>query len=342
MNKLFEVKGYLSKFYTEYTKYVNLVTQFLLALLTFSFINYTTGFSKMLSNPIVTVALSLICTFLPMTITVLLATVVTLIQLYMFAPGIAIVVGAVFLFMYTWYFRFTPKRGLILLLVPITFSLKMPLVIPIVYGLIGTPICILPVTMGVVVYYMLHYVKTFGTLLGTAADTGMTGQISAFLQQVLLNHQMWNTIIAFAICLLLVYQLRRMAVDHSWEIAIIAGTLANLIVMALGNVMLDITLSYGSLLIGSVLSVIVAILVEFFVFSVDYSRTEYLQFEDDEYYYHVKAVPKVSIATPEKTVKRINERKETNEMSQTQKVSSEEPSYEDVEIERIIEEELKK
>ena len=46
-------------------------------------------------------------------------------------------------------------------------------------------------------------------------------------------------------------------------------------------------------------------------FSVDYARSERLQFEDDEYYYYVKAIPKVAVTTPEKTVKKINERQET-------------------------------
>ena len=39
----------------------------------------------------------------------------------------------------------------------------------------------------------------------------------------------------------------------------------------------------------------------------DYSRTETLQFEDDEYYYYVKAVPKVGVTLPEKQVKHITE-----------------------------------
>lgn len=30
-----------------------------------------------------------------------------------------------------------------------------------------------------------------------------------------------------------------------------------------------------------------------------------VQFEDDEYYYYVKAVPKMAVAVPEKRVKRI-------------------------------------
>ena len=52
-------------------------------------------------------------------------------------------------------------------------------------------------------------------------------------------------------------------------------------------------------------------MLELFLFSVDYARSERLQFEDDEYYYYVKAIPKVAMTTPEKTVKKINERQET-------------------------------
>lgn len=37
-----------------------------------------------------------------------------------------------------------------------------------------------------------------------------------------------------------------------------------------------------------------------------FSRSEKVQFEDDEYYYYVKAVPKMAVAVSEKTVKKIN------------------------------------
>ena len=53
-------------------------------------------------------------------------------------------------------------------------------------------------------------------------------------------------------------------------------------------------------------SLLIAMIVEFFAFSVDYSRTEYTQFEDDEYYYYVKAVPKACVTTSERSIKKIN------------------------------------
>ncbi len=349
MRRLFEFKGYLAKFYAEYSLYVDKALQFVLALLTFTFISQNIGFSEFAANPLMTVALSLICTFLPRTMTVVLATVATLMQFYTLSMGIALVAMILFLVMYAFYIRFTPERSIILLLVPIAFMLKIPMAIPIIFGLIGGPICILPITMGTIIYYMVRCVNSYATLLGTVGESGTAGQMTTYTQQLLTNREMWCTIISFAICLLLVYSLRRMSEDHAWEIAIVAGALANLITMSLGYIMMDVQVSYVSLIIGSIVAVALALALDFLVFSVDYSRKEYLQFEDDEYYYYVKAVPKVSVATPVKTVKRIHERQKTGvidveqvqALEQAQEMERMAREQEESEIQRIIEEELR-
>lgn len=45
------------------------------------------------------------------------------------------------------------------------------------------------------------------------------------------------------------------------------------------------------------------VVIQFIFMNLDYARTENVQFEDDEYYYYVKAVPKKMIAKEEKVVK---------------------------------------
>ena len=263
MGKLFEIKGYLMKFYGKYSKYVDKAVQFVLALLTFLIISQNIGFFDILANPIVTVALSIICMFLPRSMTVVFATVITLIQLCISSLGIAIVVAVLFLVMYALYFRFAPGKSIILLLVPIAFTLKIPVVIPIVYGLIGSPVCILPITMGTVIYYVIQCVQSYNLLLLTAAwKTGVMGQVATFTQQLFSNSEMWCTILAFAICLLLVYSVRRMEVDYAWQIAIVAGALGNLNAMAFGYVIMDIQFSYLSLIIGTIVAVILAFVVQ--------------------------------------------------------------------------------
>lgn len=63
-------------------------------------------------------------------------------------------------------------------------------------------------------------------------------------------------------------------------------------IMLAGSMSLGISISVFSLIIYTVVAVLVGIILEFFVFGGDYTRTERLEYEDDDYYYYVKAVPK--------------------------------------------------
>ena len=141
----------------------------------------------------------------------------------------------------------------------------------------------------------------------------MISQLMTYLQQVFQNKEMIITIIAFVIVLFLVYQVRRMAISHAWKSASAAGAVVSIVIMAAGSAVLDVKISYPELILGNVATVIVGLILELLFFAVDYSRTESVQYEDDEYYYYVKAVPKIVVAAPEKTVKRINRRTENQE-----------------------------
>jgi hypothetical protein len=95
-------------------------------------------------------------------------------------------------------------------------------------------------------------------------------------------------------------------VDHAWKIAILGGAVVNLIALMAGDFLYDIQLSFVSVVFGTLFSALLCFVLEFFFFQLDYTRTERVQFEDDEYYYYVKAVPKVTLAEPERKVKSIN------------------------------------
>ena len=69
---------------------------------------------------------------------------------------------------------------------------------------------------------------------------------------------------------------------------------------------MDLNINIVQTIIYTVVSVVVGLLLEFLVFGGDYSRTERLEYEDDEYYYYVKAVPKAAVATSERSIKKIN------------------------------------
>ena len=112
--------------------------------------------------------------------------------------------------------------------------------------------------------------------------------------------------IAFIAVILLVNLIRTRSFDYAWRIAIIAGGVTYILIILAGDFCLDVTVSMIPMIVSTVASVLVGFVLEFFVFGGDYSRTERLEYEDDEYYYYVKAVPKASVSTSERSIKKIN------------------------------------
>ena len=102
-----------------------------------------------------------------------------------------------------------------------------------------------------------------------------------------------------------------------WVKSTRAGVITQLAVIFVGDFNFNLPVSAGSMIFGIVVSVVIALIYQFFVFAVDYTRTEYLQYEDDDYYYYVKAVPKLTVSAPDVKVQRIysrkNVRREKNE-----------------------------
>ena len=120
MEKILELRAYMKKIYAGYSRYIDIALKFILALLTFSFVNNHIGYLEALSNPAMTVGLAVICTFLPQSMTAVLAAMIILIQFLMLAPGVAVVAALLMLMMFALYFRFTSGKAVILLLTPIS------------------------------------------------------------------------------------------------------------------------------------------------------------------------------------------------------------------------------
>ncbi|MFQ6959248.1 MAG: hypothetical protein ACLRTM_06820 [Clostridium sp.] len=318
MSTLLVWKEQLQKIYAKYSTYIIKALQFVLGLCVFGLINSNIGFMKAASSIVCTVGLSAVCVFLPLVVMVIAATLLVLLHLYTLSMPIALVSLVIFLIMYIFYFRFTPKKAWLVLLTPVAFALKIPFIIPVAFGLLGTPICVLPAAFGTIVYYMLHFVKMSSTALKGGDAKGLVDSLMVFTKQSLTNKEMWVMVIAVAVSLLIVYAVRTRSVDHAWKIGSVSGAIIAIVIGAAGNITLDAHLSYGTLVGSGVAAILVGLVLEFLFFSVNYSRTERMQFEDDEYYYYVKAVPKIVVSAPEMSVKHINERQEQNEKLETE------------------------
>ena len=305
MTNLLVFREQLKKFYSKYELYITPLCKFLLALVSLLVINSRIGYMSTLKNAAVVLILALLCSFLPINLSIVIAAAVTLAHLYAFSVECAIVALAVFLLLFILYFRFSPRDTLAVLLTPICFVLKIPYVMPIAVGLIGTPASSVAVASGVIVYYMLAGMNESASVLNTFDADGMVDKFRYCIDTLMGNRAMMVAIVAFAATVLVVWFIRRLSIDHAWTIAMITGALLNILILLFGDLMYSTDISIIGLILGSIVSVLLVKVLQFFVFNVDYSRTEMVQFEDDEYYYYVKAVPKNTVATPEKRVKTI-------------------------------------
>ena len=305
MTNLLVLREQLKKFYGKYEIDITPVCKFLVAFISFIMINQTIGYMSALNSIAVVLILALLCSFLPMNLTVVIAAGVTLAHLYAFSLECAVVALAVFILMFILYFRFSPKDTLVVLLTPLCFLLKIPYVVPLAMGLIGTPISVVSVGCGVIVYYVIHYMSESASVLNTFDAEGVVEKFRYIIDGIIGNKTMLVVLAAFTVTIVVVYFIRRLSVDYAWTIAMITGALIDILILLFGDLIYSTNVSILGLILGSIVSVFLVKVLEFFVFNVDYSRTELVQFEDDEYYYYVKAVPKNTVATPEKRVKTI-------------------------------------
>ena len=121
--------------------------------------------------------------------------------------------------------------------------------------------------------------------------------------QFLGNKEMYLVIVIFVITAIVVYLVRRMEVDNAWTLAIISGALIQVAGLFVGYIVLGVTGKTLWLIVGNIISLLIAFILQFLFMNLDYARTERVQFEDDDYYYYVKAVPKKMVAVREVTVK---------------------------------------
>lgn len=302
MTQLLVIREHMLKFYQKNARLLNPVFRFLAALVIFFSINQLVGYDPALHPWYVVVILSLISSALPAAIFIVLVAVYAVIHVYYASVILAMVLAVVFAIIYFVYVRFVPKHGYVILAVPLLYVFHIPYALPIILGLIAAPVSIVPMSCGVFVYFTL---KNMITVIGTATDDSIA-LYNQVVQLIFSSKEMYLTMGIFAIVTIVIYIIRNHEFDYAFEISIFVGAFLNAILFLIINYPFDIHINLGYLLIETLISAVLAWVVQFFKLTLNYAGVEYLQFEDDEYYYYVKAVPKVNIAAPKRKVKRFN------------------------------------
>ena len=330
MLQLLEFRERVKNFYQRYDTYLLPIIKFIFAFIAFQTINKEIGYDERLKALPIVLGISLLSAFTPSAIMVLLAALIATLHIYFISPILSVIIIVILMILYLLFARYTPRQGYVLLAIPILFLLKIPYVIPILLGLVSTPIAMIPTSCGVIIYFLFQIIKTAVTMQVNLSVEDIIQLYTNVIDSLTGNRQMIMTVVIFALIIMVTYFVRKMSFDYAFEISILAGGLTGILGFLISYLILNKSDQILTMILGSIISIVLIYIIHFFRLTLDYSGVEHAQFEDDVYYYYVKAVPKVTVTVPHVNVKHINVKSSgRRDFSDTDMEETDEYNYED-------------
>ncbi len=297
MNQLVKIRDGILQFFSRYEIYMMAAVRFAIGFAAFRLIIQNTGYMEMLSRYPCAVLLALACCFLPSGLMLFVGAVLILLELYALSMILSLIVAVVFLLMLCAYSRLASRKGLYAVLTPVLSVWGLSYTMPVTAGFLGEPYAVISVICGEVAYFILKHVTANPALFVGSDETGTAGVITLIVTDLLLDREMYLFLIAFAAAAIATYCLCKLSYTLSHLVASAVGVGVEFLLIAVGERSIEGGTPVPRVLLGCVLSFGILLVIGFFTYNVDYSRVENVQFEDDDYYYYVKAIPKVTFSS---------------------------------------------
>ena len=238
---------------------------------------------------------------------------VLLYRMYQAGTEALLVLGLTLIIMACLYFVFRPGNSCLLSLSMVLTLLKVPGVLVVPVGMIFNPFAVVPLAFGMILGNYVDFVTGHLTSLMGNTETTLMQKVVFLTDGLITEKDVWLAILAMTVTVCFVYMVRKLSVNYSWMIASIAGAVINIVIVLFGGYMLGIETNPLWTVLGTLIGLAGILLYYFLVKTLDYSQTEQVSFEDDDYIYYVKAVPKMSVAKMQPKVKTISERVDAKE-----------------------------
>jgi len=318
LTKLLEFRGMARSFFQKYQLIIEPLFRFVISYLAFHTINTALAYNETVANPVIELGMAAVGAFLPPVVLILLCALLAILQVYSASPILAALVVVIFAVLYCFIARFSGKYGYAVVAVPILFVFKMPYLIPLLLGMIATPMAIFPTASGVIIYFVFKVIQEAAVRQDiTSLDATLALYIDV-VNSLFKHKEMFVTVAIFAVVILVMWIVRKLRFEFVFEITIVLGAIINILGFLLANLQLDINVGTGSMILGTIGSMLIVFVAQFFRVVLDYTSVEHVQFEDDDYYYYVKAVPKIDVSMLQKNVTTFSEIEEQEEMTATE------------------------
>ena len=309
MKELFIIRDKLNHIFREYETWFLIFAKFIGMLFVFSYVNSELGYFTALDSIAVNVLLSLICSIIPGSFSVFIVALVILAHMVKLSVLLSLLVLVVMVVLYLMFLKFAPEQSVVLLAVPVLMQYDLHYMVPVLAGMFFSPYAVVPAVIGMFMVRFLKYTCEASAMTGTGMSFNLDGMVAALNSiagQITADREIWFYAIIAAVTMAVIFMLSQLSFDYAWYAAIAAGAVSEIVVTFLCAAVLGIEVRIAGVIIGTLLGMILAVILQFMKCAVDYSRKEYVQFEDDDYYYYVKAVPKISVSQSEVNTLKLN------------------------------------
>lgn len=303
MEKILIYRERFLKFLASRGRYIQSGIRFLGGVILFYVLGKLFGYTEFFTEPFFIFLMGVICIFVPISAVSLIFYVVIFLQLLHVSLEVALFFVLAVILYFLVYQRVFPETRLYLMMAPIFFYFELPACLPIFLGMFSGIVGLPAILMGTLIYYLANILQQALRQIATGTAHGKVYSLIA--AKAIDNKELILYFAIFCIVTVLITAIRKKGASHGWSVSILAGGIVYLILMFVGgyfaNNEVEITSQIGAIII----SILLALLVQFLYNVIDYTREETFEFEDEEYYYYVRAIPKVSVEEEEFNVTQI-------------------------------------
>lgn len=305
MKWILRIKDVVKPFYEQYDNFINGLLKFSGALIVFLTVIYHTGYNTVISTPAVAVIGALVCAFIPPSLITVFMSVLLVAEFASVSIEATVILIFFLALMLLMYFIFRAGDSWLMPLTLVLCLFGVPAaVLPV--ALVISPVQVLVAAFGILLYGFVFIVKKdVSVLMSSNTSLNLPGRVNYLLNDLFMNKQFLIVMGCVCVSMLIISVIRRSKLNYSGLIGILVGDLVYLTAYLTCYYLMELIFSPVPFVIAYALNIVFSFVILNFAINMDYKRTEQVQFEDDEYYYYVKAVPKVSIHATKKTVKNI-------------------------------------
>lgn len=313
MARLIGIRENIRAFYQKYDSYIRPAAKAVLSFFVLFILSSLFGYDSRINKVYIFAVISVIQAFLPLSFLYYTSTVLVAANLFSISPEIMLVFLAIAVACRLTLLYVDGAYSILVMLVPVLFFLKLEYFIPVLVGMIYGVGGVVPVLGGILIYYIGTCTRDISVLLaaGTSSETGVG--IQKIIQMFVINKEMFVMMTAFGLAIFLSSVLYRMFYERAWQLTVVLGNMALAFMLLVGRLVFELDYSIWRVFLSCILAIGVAAVYQFFRGAGDLSRIEKVTFEDDEYIYYVKAVPKFQLTQTDRSVTRIRPEDKTED-----------------------------